>query len=61
MINWLRGLFCESKTGHIPSLRYSGLCVLGYKCASCGYEWYEKRKTTKPKLTLVTNQQDADR
>ena len=47
MINWLRGKFCKLPE-HNAKLRYEGMFVFGYKCKSCGHEWYEPRHKNKP-------------
>lgn len=52
MLNWIKQFFCNQPQ-HVPLLRYSGICKLGYVCKYCGYEWYEDRVRTKPKLKLL--------
>jgi len=56
ILNVLKKSRCKSP-GHIPVIRYVGICVDGYQCADCGYQWYEKKKR-RPKLTLVKNTED---
>lgn len=40
--NFIIGKLCSAKE-HEPVVRYSGMCVIGYECAHCGYRWYEGR------------------
>jgi len=50
--NFIKPLFCN-RPHHVPLLRYSGICKLGYVCKYCGYEWYENRVRAKPDLKAV--------
>jgi len=53
MFNFFKKFRCKSPH-HIPVVRYRGMCVDGYVCADCGYQWYEKKKR-RPELKLVKN------
>lgn len=42
LLNWIKGILCTAKI-HKGEIRYDGMCVDGYRCVYCGYEWYEKK------------------